>query len=104
MPRFSWFFTLRSRCYLPGLELAPTFRWEPWWPAAEAQISLVIDPAEIAGHEPSVAVERLLGRSLIVEIPEHQARTAAADLTDFAGRRLDIRFVLPPDLDLEAGT
>src|SRR5215471_12554822 len=68
-------------------------------PAAEAQISLVVDPAKIAGHKPSVAVERLLGRGLIVEIPEHQARAAAADLTDFAARRLDIRFVLAPDLD-----
>src|SRR5215472_8586925 len=39
--------------------------------AGNAQIALLIDPAEIAGHEPAVAVERFFGRLLIIEITEH---------------------------------
>jgi hypothetical protein len=46
-------------------------------------------------------VERNLGRRLIVEIAEHQAGAAGADLADFAGRRLRIRVVPAPDADLE---
>jgi len=53
--------------------------------------------------KPAVAVERLFGGDLIVEIAQHQAGAAAADLTDLAECRLGIRIVLAPDPDLEAG-
>src|SRR5258707_11581374 len=54
--------------------------------AGDAQIALAVEPAEIAGHEPARGVERRLGRHLVVEIAEHQAGAAAADLADLAWR------------------
>ena len=40
-----------------------------------------------------LGVEGVLGRLLVVEIAEHQARAAAADLADLAGRGLGVRIV-----------
>jgi hypothetical protein len=46
-----------------------------------------IDPAEIAGHEPALRVERGVGGRLAVEITEHQAGATTTDLADLAGCR-----------------
>src|SRR5207245_52513 len=67
-----------------------------------AQVTGVVHPAEIAGHEPALRVERGLGGRLVVEIAEHWAGAAAADLADRARRGFNIRIVLAPDADLIA--
>src|SRR6266581_3785121 len=72
--------------------------------AGDAQIALIVEPAEIAGHEPARFVERRLGRHLVVEIAEHQAGAAATDLADLAWRDGDIGIVLAPDADFVART
>src|SRR6516164_4196136 len=53
--------------------------------ADDAQITVVVKPAEIAGHEPALRVKRRFRCRLIVEITEHQAGAAAADLADLTG-------------------
>src|SRR4051812_12977706 len=70
--------------------------------AGDAQITLRIDGAEIAGHKPAAVVEGVFGRRLIVEIAEHQACTAPAELADLAGRHLDVRVALLEDPELVA--
>src|SRR6516225_5649906 len=70
--------------------------------ADDAQIALPVQPTEIAGHEPAMRVKRRRGGRRVVEIAEHQAGAAAADLADLARRSLDVRIVLPPDANLEA--
>src|SRR5208282_2325211 len=69
--------------------------------ADDSQIAALVHPTEVASHEPAIRIERGLGGRLIVEIAEHQAGAAGADLADFAGRRLRIRVVPAPDADLE---
>ena len=64
--------------------LRPTMRRHPFW----------VERSQIAGHEPSGRVKRLLRRHLVVGIAEHQAGAAPADLADFADRKLDIGIVL----------
>src|SRR5207248_2114521 len=64
--------------------------------ADDLEIAVRIEPAEIARHEPSRAVERVLGRLLVVEIAEGQTGAAAADLADLAGPDLDISVFLVP--------
>ena len=68
--------------------------------ADDLQIAVRVEAAEIAAHEPARAIERLFGRLLVVEIAEGQARAAAADLADLAGRHLDIGVLLVPQPDL----
>src|SRR6516164_11344339 len=68
--------------------------------ADDIEAALVVEPAEIAAHEPSRSVERLLGRLLVVEIPQRQAGAAPTDLADRTCRRLDVGVVLVPDPDL----
>jgi hypothetical protein len=45
-----------------------------------------------------LGVERVLGGLLVVEIAQHQAGAATADLADLTDRRFDVRIVLAPDL------
>src|SRR5712691_4853510 len=68
--------------------------------ADDFEATLIIEPSEIARHEPAAAVERILGRLLVVEIAEHQAGAAPADLADLSRRHFDVRVVLVPELDL----
>src|SRR3954453_22093774 len=68
--------------------------------AGDAQVAYLIDAAEVAGHKPSRRVECGLGRRLIVEIAEHQAGAAAADLADLARRGFDVGVILTPNTDL----
>src|SRR5215471_11905414 len=72
--------------------------------AGDTEIACLVDPAEVASHEPALHVERRFGRLLVVEIAEHQTGAAAADFADFAGRGFDVRIILAPDADLVAGT
>src|SRR5215208_7739748 len=83
-----------------GIDLAATAVDHILLAAGNAQIAGIVEPAEIAGHEPAGGVERRLGRKLVVEIAEHQAGAAAADLADFTRRCLVVRLVLAPDTDL----
>src|SRR5262249_61723275 len=69
----------------------------------DAQIAVLVDPAEIAGHEPAVAIERFFRRLLIVEIAEHEAGAAAADLPDLARRQFAVGVVPIEDADLIYG-
>src|SRR5580658_2280175 len=71
--------------------------------SGDMEIAAFVDPAEIAGHEPTLRIKGCLGRPLVVEIAEHQAGAAAADLADFAGRGFRVGIVLAPDADLVAG-
>ena len=71
--------------------------------AGDAQIAVLVERAEIAGHEPAALVEGVLGRRLVVEIAEHQAGAAPADLADLAGRRLGVGIVGLEDAQLVAG-
>src|SRR4029077_1173514 len=68
----------------------------------DTQVAGVVHPAEVAGHEPAVRVERGLSRRLVVEIAEHQAGATTADLADLAGCSCNVRIVLAPDADLIA--
>src|SRR6516165_11233240 len=72
--------------------------------AGDTEIARLVHPAEIAGHEPALCVERRLSRLLIVEIAEHQTGAPAADFADFAGRGFGVRIILAPDADLVAAT
>src|SRR5689334_21321330 len=55
-------------------------------PPGYSQIAVSIDPAEVAGHEPTAGIERIFGRLLIVEIAEHQTCATTTDLADLADR------------------
>src|ERR1051326_1623559 len=68
--------------------------------AGDPQIPRLVDLSEIAGHEPPRGIERGLGCRLVVEIAEHKAGAATADLTDFARCGFDVGIVLPPDAKL----
>src|SRR5262245_10162558 len=95
---------LRQRFDVCRMDIAATADDQVLLAAGDMEIARLVDPAEIAGHKPSLRVKRRLSRLLVVEIAEHQAGAAAADLTDFAGCGLGIRIVLAPDADLVAGT
>src|SRR6516162_4514916 len=41
--------------------------------AGDPEITCLVDPAEIAGHEPALRVECCFRRLLVVEIAKHQA-------------------------------
>src|SRR5262245_58996326 len=56
----------------------------------DAQPSARVDHAQVSAHEPSRAVERLLGRTLIAEVAEHEAGAAPADLAHLADRHLAV--------------
>src|SRR4051794_11937268 len=71
--------------------------------AGKMEIARVVEPAEVAGHEPALRVERRLRRALVIEIAEHQAGAATTDLADFAGCGLGVRIVLAPDAKLIPG-
>src|SRR5712692_10299775 len=64
------------------------------------EAALVVEPSEIARHEPAAAVERILGRLLVVEITKHQAGAAPTDLADLAGSHFEIGVVLLKEFDL----
>src|SRR6185437_1095525 len=68
----------------------------------DAKIASLVDPAEVAGHEPTMLVERVFGRRLIVIITKHEASAAAANFPDFADRHFGVRIVLAPDANFEA--
>src|SRR4029079_15078531 len=70
--------------------------------AGNAQIALRVERAEIAGHEPAALVEGVLGRRLVVEIAEHEARAAAAELADLARRGFEFVIVRLEDAELVA--
>src|SRR5215813_14881723 len=95
---------LRQRFDACRMDIAATADDHVLLAAGDTEIARLVDPAKIAGHKPALRVERRLSRLLVVEIAEHQAGAAAADLTDFAGCGLGIRIVLAPDADLVAGT
>ena len=50
----------------------------------EAEAPVIVNQAEIAGKEPTVLVEALFCRLLIVKIAKHQAGAFACNVTDFA--------------------
>src|SRR5216684_4343015 len=68
--------------------------------ADDFEAALFVEPPEIARHEPAAAVERILGRLLVVEIAEHQAGAATADFADLAGSQFAVRAVLLKEFDL----
>jgi hypothetical protein len=53
----------------------------------QVQVALVVGIAQVAGKQPAVA-DRLLGQVGPTVVAEHQRRTAADDLADFASRRV----------------
>src|ERR1051325_6853800 len=63
------------------------------------EAALGVEAAEIAAHEPALAVERFLGRLLVVAIPDHQTGPAPADLADFPLGYLAVRVFLIPQPD-----
>src|SRR5579862_5491965 len=68
--------------------------------ADDLEAAPVIEAAKIARHEPALAVERAFGRFLVVEVPQHQAGAAPADLADFARPDFAIGVLLVPEADL----
>ena len=66
----------------------------------EAEISVLVDPAHVAGHEPAVVVETRFGGELVVEIAEHQACAASGEQPDLARRQAYRRVFLFEDRDV----
>src|SRR5688572_19640166 len=71
-------------------------------PADDLQIALAVETSEVAAHEPTLRVERILARGLVVEVTEHEERTARADFPDLAGSGLAIGLLLIPKPGLVA--
>jgi hypothetical protein len=71
-------------------------------PPDDLQAAVPVEPAEVAAHEPAATVERLLGGALVVEIAQHQAGAAAADLADGAGGDFAVRVLAVEDAHLVA--
>jgi hypothetical protein len=87
-----------------GIDVAVSADNHILFAAGDTQIARLVDPAEVAGHEPPLLIEGRLGRLLVVKVAEHQAGAAAADLADFARGSLGVRIVRAPDADLIPGT
>jgi hypothetical protein len=49
-------------------------------PSRKDQVALVVEAAEVAGHEPPVAIERVLCGPLVGEVTEHETGAPPADL------------------------
>src|SRR5450830_2198341 len=56
----------------------------------DSEIAALVKNPEIAGQKPTVSVEALFGRGLVIKIAEHQCRAAAGDLSDRSWRNLAI--------------
>ncbi len=68
--------------------------------AGNLEITVLIDTAEVSGHEPAFSVERIVICALIVEVTQHEAGSAPADLPRFADRQFLVDIVLRENLDL----
>ena len=64
-----------------------------------SRLPLRVEAAEIAAHEPAVAVERILGRLLVVEIAEHQQAPRPPISPTSPGRDLAVGILLVPQPD-----
>ena len=91
-----------QRFDLRGIDVVPAAQDDVLLAAGDAQIALVIHPANVAGHEPAGGVEGGFGDVLIVEITEHEARAAPADLAILSGAQFDVDILLIEDPDLVA--
>src|ERR1700730_11649498 len=71
--------------------------------ADDLQVSAFVDRAEVTAHEPALGVERVLARSLIVEVAEHEERASCADFPDFPRLCLQVRILLIPEARFVTG-
>src|SRR5690348_4087837 len=95
--------TQRERLDPSGIDVVATTQDDVLLASDDAQAPVLVERSKIPGHEPSGCVERLLRRHLVVEVAEHQAGAAPADLADLADRQLDIGISLVPDPDFVTG-
>jgi hypothetical protein len=54
-----------------GIDVAASADNHILFAAGDTQIARLVDPAEVAGHEPPLRIERRLGRLLVVKVAEH---------------------------------
>src|SRR5262245_7849519 len=92
-----------QRFDLSRINVAATANDHIFLATCDAQISVLVDPAEIAGHTPAVPIKGLFRGRLIVEIAEHQACATTADLADLMRWYSAVRIISIEDPDFVAG-
>ena len=78
----------------PGVDVVAAADDEVLLASHDLQVAVGVEASQITAHEPAAGVERILGRDLVVEITEHEQRTAGADFADLPRLRLHVRILL----------